>query len=107
MKIRLHDRASFQPDRMAKVALAASPRMLVDLYCLEPGQAQKPHAHAEQDKLYVALEGRVRVAVHGVEHVIEPGEAVVAAAGHEHGVVNDSGARAVLLVVVAPPPPHA
>lgn len=107
MKIRLRERATFQPDRMAKVALAATSRALVDLYCLEPGQAQKPHAHAEQDKLYVAVEGRVRVTVDSVEHVIEPGEAVVAAAGHAHGVVNDSGARAVLLVVVAPPPPHA
>ncbi|HXH84859.1 MAG TPA: cupin domain-containing protein [Candidatus Tectomicrobia bacterium] len=107
MKIRLRDVAAFRADRMAKVAVAATPRVLVDLYCLEPGQAQAPHAHAEQDKIYVALEGRVRVRLDGAEHTLEAGEAVVAAAGREHGVTNDSGARAVLLVVVAPPPPHA
>jgi quercetin dioxygenase-like cupin family protein len=107
MKIRLADRAAFQPDRMAKIALASTLRAQVDLYCLEPGQSQKAHAHAEQDKVYVVLEGRGRFTLDGAAHALESGEALVAAAGHEHGVLNDSGARLLLLVFVAPPPPHA
>ena len=60
MKIRLVERAKFQADRMAKIALAATPRAQLDLYCLEPGQSQNVHAHADQDKVYVVLEGRGR-----------------------------------------------
>jgi len=40
-------------------------------------------------------------------HALEPGEALVAAAGSQHGVANDSGKRLLLLVFMAPPPPHA
>jgi quercetin dioxygenase-like cupin family protein len=107
MKIRLREHAKFEPDRMAKIALAATPRVLLDLYALEPGQAQKVHAHDGQDKIYVVLEGRGRFSVGGTEETLEAGEAIVAASGAQHGVVNDSGARLLVLVLVSPPPPHA
>ena len=107
MKIRLREHAKFQADRMAKIALAATPRVLLDLYALEPGQAQKVHAHDAQDKIYVVLEGRGRFSVGGSDETLEAGEAIVATAGAPHGVVNDSGARLLLLVLVSPPPPHA
>jgi quercetin dioxygenase-like cupin family protein len=107
MKIRLAEHAKFQADKMAKVALATTPRAQLDLYCLEPGQAQKVHSHDDQDKVYVVLEGRGRVTVGVEQYALVPGEAVVATAGVPHGVANDSGARLVLLVFVSPPPPHA
>ena len=107
MKIRLADRAKYQADKMAKIALASTPRAQLDLYCLEPGQNQKVHAHDGQDKIYVVLEGRGRFALDGEDHVLEVGEVLVAAAGSQHGVVNDSGRRLLLLVFMAPPPPHA
>jgi quercetin dioxygenase-like cupin family protein len=107
MKIRLADHAKYQPDKMAKIALASTPRAQVDLYCLEPGQSQKIHAHDGQDKVYVVLEGRGRVTLDGGEHALEAGEALVAAAGSQHGVANVSGNRLLLLVFMAPPPPHA
>jgi quercetin dioxygenase-like cupin family protein len=107
MKIRLRDHVTIQPDKMAKVLLAATPRALVDLYCLAPGQAQKPHAHADQDKLYVVLEGQGRIHLDGTEEEVAPGEAVLAKAGTVHGVVNSGAAPLILLVVVTPPPPHA
>ena len=55
----------------------------------------------------MVLEGRGRFSVGGAEETLEAGEAIVAAAGAPHGVVNDSGARLLLLVLVSPPPPHA
>jgi quercetin dioxygenase-like cupin family protein len=107
VKIRVADRARFQADKMAKIALATTPRAQLDLYCLEPGQSQKPHVHADQDKVYYVLEGRGRFTLEGAEEVAEAGEAIVAAAGAAHGVLNDSAARLLLLVIVTPPPPHA
>jgi quercetin dioxygenase-like cupin family protein len=107
VKIRFRDHVRFAPDKMAKIALGATARVHLDLYALEPGQVQKVHTHDDQDKVYVVLEGRGRFTVGTVEETLEPGEAVVAAAGAPHGVANDSGARLLLLVLVSPPPPHA
>ena len=106
-KIRIRDHTRFQADRMAKVALGATERALVDLYCVAPGQSQKAHTLGEQDKVYVVLEGDVRITVGGEDDTFGPGEAVIARAGEVHGLVNAGPVPAVLLVVVTPPPPHA
>ena len=58
MKIRIKDRAEFRADKMAKIALATTSRTQLDLYCLEPNQEQKPHAHADQDKIEPASSSR-------------------------------------------------
>jgi mannose-6-phosphate isomerase-like protein (cupin superfamily) len=106
VKIRPRDHARFTPDKMAKIALATTTRGQLDLYCLEPGQEQKPHTHPDQDKIYVVLEGRGRVLVGEREELVEVGEAVVAAAGTSHGLSNPGPARLLALVVVSPPPRH-
>ena len=107
MRIRVKDRAKLQPDKMAKIALATTSRAQLDLYCVAPGQDQKPHTHGDQDKFYVVLEGRGRFRLGNAEEVLEAGDALVAPAGVEHGLVNDGSERLVVLVVVTPPPPHA
>ena len=106
-KIRIKDHVKFAPDKMAKVALGQTERALLDLYCVAPGQSQKRHTHGDQDKVYIVLEGEGRISVGDEEEKVKPGEAVIAPAGVDHGVVNDSGAPLLLLVVVTPPPPHA
>ena len=107
MRIRVKDHAKFQPDKMAKIALATTERAQLDLYCVAPGQSQKPHTHGDQDKVYYVVEGRGRFRIGGEELALEAGEAVVARAGIEHGLVNASAAPLLVLVVVTPPPPHA
>ena len=47
--------AAFQPEKMKKVNLFSTARVMSDLYCLEPGQAQKVHAHDGEDKIYCVL----------------------------------------------------
>ena len=106
-KIRVAEHARFSADRMAKVALGATDRALLALHCVAPGQSQKAHTHDDQDKIYVVLEGRGRVRVGDAEDTLGPGEAVIAPAGVEHGLVNDGPASLLMLVVVTPPPPHA
>ena len=107
MKIRVSEHAKFRPDKMAKIALATTSRAQLDLYCLEPGQDQKPHAHDDQDKIYFVLGGRGRVVLGGEAETLEAGEAIVAPAGAVHGIANDGTEPLTVLVVVTPPPPHA
>ncbi len=106
VKINLREQARFQPDKLAKIALASTPRVRLDLYCVSPGQRQTPHTHADQDKIYVVLEGRGRFSVGGRDDVLAAGEAVVATAGQEHGLVNDGTEPLLVLVLVSPPPTH-
>jgi quercetin dioxygenase-like cupin family protein len=107
MKINVKERVRFSPDKMAKIALAATDRALLDLYCVGPGQSQKAHSHGDQDKIYYVLEGAGRFALGGREERLSAGEAMVAPAGVEHGLVNDGADPLLVLVVVTPPPPHA
>jgi quercetin dioxygenase-like cupin family protein len=106
MRIRVRDHVKVAADRMAKVALAGTARTQLDLYCVAPGQTQAPHRHEAEDKIYYVLEGSGRFTVGGAEERLVAGEAVVAAAGVEHGLVNDSADLLLVLVLVAPPPAH-
>ena len=106
MKIRVRDHVQLSADRMAKVALAGTERAQLDLYCVAPGQSQAAHTHDAQDKIYYVLEGAGRVSLGAVEERLEAGEALLAPAGVEHGLVNDGPEPLLVLVVVAPPPPH-
>ncbi len=96
--------ARFSPEKMAKVNLFESPRMFCDLYCLEPGQTQKDHDHAENDKVYHVLSGACTVRIGEERRTLTEGHTAVAPAGVIHGLHNESGARATLLVVMAPHP---
>ena len=102
--MRVRDRVRFSGEQMQKVPLLHGARGHLDLYCLQPGQAQKAHAHRDLDKIYFVLEGTGRVVVGAEERTFGPGEAVLAAAGVEHGVSNDGPDPLVVLVFVAPPP---
>jgi quercetin dioxygenase-like cupin family protein len=92
------------PQKYYKTTLFSSPRFLLGLNCLEPGQAQAPHQHADQDKFYFVLEGQGTFSL-GTETIpAGKGNAVWAAAGMVHGVANTGGDRLVLLVGIAPSP---
>lgn len=94
----------FSDEKMTKVNLYESARMFTDLYCLQPGQAQKVHDHAGEDKIYFVLEGSPTGILGDEERLLEPGMTCVAKAGVPHGVRNDSDRNAVLLVTMAPHP---
>lgn len=105
-RIRLRDRVAYQDTKLARHRLAGTARCQADLYCLRPGQGQAPHTHADQDKLYLGIEGVGRIRVGAEEQWLEPGVLVVAPAGVEHGLANPGDVPLVVLVVVVPPPPH-
>ena len=107
MRIRVKDHVKLQADRMARIALATTERAQLDLYCVAPGQAQRPHTHGNQDKIYYVLEGKGRFTVGAETQTLEAVDATVARAGVEHGLLNEGAAPLLVLVVVTPPPPHA
>ena len=96
--------AAFGDQKMKKVNLYESPRLFCDLYCLEPGQRQKDHEHAGNDKIYHLLTGACSVRIGDQTRRLTAGHTAVAPAGVVHGLHNDSGARATVLVVMAPHP---
>lgn len=98
---------AFSSEKMKKTNLFKTDRMLSDLYCFEPGQFQKPHAHSGEDKVYLVLEGEGVFQIDDEEETLSKGSAVIAPAGSIHGVANHSSEALVCLVFMAPLPSHA
>jgi mannose-6-phosphate isomerase-like protein (cupin superfamily) len=94
----------FDPAKMQKLNLFETPRFFCDVYCLEPGQAQKPHRHEGADKIYAVLEGQVQVRIGEDSATLAPGQAVLAPSGVDHGLENPGPERAAVLVFMAPRP---
>ena len=94
----------FSTEKMQKMNLFETERMFADVYCLEPGQEQKRHAHSGADKIYFVLEGSGRFHIGDEDRELGVDQIVLAPSGTEHGVSNRSDARLVLLVFMAPNP---
>jgi quercetin dioxygenase-like cupin family protein len=87
-----------------KTTLFQGTELLLGLNCLEPGQVQQPHEHADQDKFYYVVEGHGRFWLAEERVTAGPGSAVWAPAGLVHGVENEGPGRLTLLVGIAPAP---
>ena len=99
------ERRRFDAAKMTKTTLFESPRLLLGLNCLEPGQSQSVHTHADQDKFYFVLEGEGEFSVGAEVTVQGPGCAIWARAGVEHGI-SAAGAQRLLVLVGIAPAPH-
>jgi len=98
------DSVAFSEEKMKKNSLFDSPHLFYDVYCLLPGQAQKVHAHEDSDKVYYVLRGTGRFTVGEEDRDLGAGDAVIARAGENHGVRNETQEDLVLLVTMAPRP---
>ncbi len=96
--------AQFSPDKMQKINLFETRNFFCDVYCLEPGQEQKVHAHKDEDKLYFVLNGRGTFIVDEEAQEHGEGQIIFAPACSNHGVKNTSEARLNLLVFMTPNP---
>lgn len=96
--------AHYAPEKMQKINLYETPNFFCDVYCLEPGQEQKPHSHDGADKLYYVLDGSGMFLVGDEERELVQHKIVLAPAGVPHGVRNTSDARLTLLVFMSPNP---
>lgn len=96
--------ARFAPEKMQKINLFETPNFFCDVYCLEPGQEQKPHTHAGADKIYYVLEGRGLFLIGDEERKLSQHQLVLAPSDAMHGVRNTSDTRLTLLVMMSPNP---
>jgi quercetin dioxygenase-like cupin family protein len=94
----------FADEKMQKVSLFDTANCFCDLYCLKPGQSQKPHSHSGADKIYYVIEGEARIQVGDEEQVAGAGRIVLAPSDVVHGVRNASSQPLSLLVFMAPNP---
>ncbi len=98
------DHTGSRPDKFFKATLFQGNHLMIGLNCLEPGQVQAVHDHADADKVYVVMEGIGHFTVGNEVRDAGQGEVVWAPAGVPHGVENRGDERLVLLVNIAPPP---
>ncbi|HEY0712401.1 MAG TPA: cupin domain-containing protein [Polyangia bacterium] len=104
VSVQRFDVRRFADDKMQKLNVFETSRFFFDVYCLAPGQAQKPHKHADADKIYAVVEGEVNVRVGDAVATLGPGQAALAPAGIDHGLENRSASNAAVLVFMAPHP---
>jgi quercetin dioxygenase-like cupin family protein len=97
-------RKTFSSEKMQKVNLFETDNLFCDIYCLRPGQAQKPHSHPGADKVYYVLEGSGTFQIGEEERVLRAGMIVLAPSGVDHGVNNTSNEDLTLLAFMAPNP---
>jgi quercetin dioxygenase-like cupin family protein len=102
--VNLGDQRRFSEDKMQKVPVFTSDKLYCDQYCLRPGQAQRVHEHAAEDKVYIVIEGEAMFTIDDEQELLAEGSAVIARAGVPHGVRNDSDSNVVVLVMMAPKP---
>ena len=100
----LEDHVGVRPDKFYKATLFHSGALLLGVNCLEPGQTQAAHDHADQDKFYYVVAGEGRFQLGDDLATAVAGDVVWAPAGVVHGVSNESSARLTLLVGIAPAP---
>jgi len=98
------DHTGSSAEKFFKSTLFQSSRLLLGLNCLEPGQTQATHTHADQDKFYFVIEGQGAFAIADETYQAGPGMVIWAPAGVLHGVTNRGDTRLVLLVGIAPAP---
>jgi mannose-6-phosphate isomerase-like protein (cupin superfamily) len=94
----------FALDKMQKINLFETENFFCDIYCLEPGQEQKVHAHKVEDKIYYVLDGSGSFFIGGETRELGVNQIIFAPAGQEHGVKNTSADRLSLLVFMTPNP---
>ena len=101
----LQDHVGTRPEKFFKETLFRSDTLLLGINCLDPGQVQKPHDHADQDKFYYVVEGEGHFWLGEEQRVVgqRPG-GVGPRWRHPRRQKMKGTARLTLLVGIAPAP---
>ena len=102
--VHYRDHVGARVEKFYKTTLFSGEHLMIGLNCLEPGQVQKVHQHANQDKFYYVIEGAGYFTVGEEVTEVGPGQVVWAQAGIPHGVENKGSERLVIFMGIAPLP---
>ena len=100
-KLSIRKLEKFSPERMEKINVFESPRLMLGLNCLEAGQSQRHHSHPEADKFYYVVAGRAVFSLGDETLEATSGEMVLCPAGSPHGIER-ALERTTILVGLAP-----
>ncbi len=67
------DHVGASDEKFYKTTLVQSERLMLGPNCLAPGQEQSLHAHDDQDKFYLVLEGTAEFAIGDQTLPVAPG----------------------------------
>jgi mannose-6-phosphate isomerase-like protein (cupin superfamily) len=96
------DSLIFPDEKYGKSTLFFSEQILVGLNCFLPGQKLDKHAHENQSRFYLVLEGGGTVRVGEVEKTVAPGDVVWVPPRHAHRVANTGAGNLVMLAGISP-----
>jgi len=94
---------SYRPERYGKATLFEDEHILVGLNCLKPGQLMEKHAHQEQIRFYLVLEGHGVVWVGEDQQQAGPGMAIWVPVRHTHRIQASEDGPMILLAGIVPP----
>ena len=97
-----HSFVSTSKEKYYKTTLFENDALLVGTNCFEPGQEMRKHAHTEQNRFYLVLEGQARVCLDEDESDIFKDQVFFVPAGHAHWLKNTGQSQFVVLVGIAP-----
>jgi len=100
----VEDVKQFSHEKFVKKTLFDSERLVVDIYCFEPGQVLDLHKHPHSDQVFYFVEGSGVFTVGGEEKHVRPGDAALAPANVDHGIKNNGAIRMIAFQVTAPKP---
>jgi len=99
----LRDYVRFSTTDAVRVRVMASPRLAVDLWCLEPQQATDVLRLAEADVTYTVIAGRSWFVTEDGEIGLDPLGSMLIPAGDAHGIDNRAPDPLIVLAVSSPP----
>lgn len=94
---------SFRPNTYGKSALFENEHLLVGLNCLVPGQTMDKHAHEDQNRFYMVIEGKGMTWVGDEQEETAEGMVIWVPAGKTHRIENTGDKQMILLVGIFPP----
>lgn len=70
----------------------------IDRMVIKPGSVVGYHQHANNEEMYIVLEGRGTITIDGHKRAVSKGDMVLNPPGGSHGLVNDSDGDIDVLV---------
>jgi quercetin dioxygenase-like cupin family protein len=99
----LRDYVRFSTSDAVRVRVMATPRLAVDLWCLEPQQATDVLRLPEADVTYTVIAGRSWFVTEDGEIGLDPLGSMLVPAGDAHGIDNRAPDPLIVLAVSSPP----